>query len=94
MWTAVIFAGITFSGIIFLLWFLVQLLREQPLRLRRIRLTHPLDYAALYQLRLESEWATVKREDDTVTLHWRYGVSHTTEVEKGEPSCGISSSYL
>jgi len=33
MWTAMIFAGITFSGIIFLLWFLVQLLREQPFRL-------------------------------------------------------------
>jgi hypothetical protein len=41
MWTAMIFAGITFSGIIFLMWFLVQLLREQPFRPRRIHLTHP-----------------------------------------------------
>ena len=53
MWTAMIFARITFSGIIFLMWFLVQLLREQPFRPRRIHLTHPLDYAAVHQLRLE-----------------------------------------
>jgi hypothetical protein len=96
MWTARIFAGIVFAGIAFLLWFLVQLLREQPFRSHRIQLVRPADHAALNQLQLQSEWAAVKREADTVTLHsvWRYGVNYTTESEKGEPSCRISSSYL
>ena len=95
MWTARIFAGITFSGIIFLLWFLVQLLREGPFRSLRIRSVRPADYAAMNPLQLQSEWTAVKREDDGVTLHsiWRYGANHTTEIEKGEPSCGTSSSY-
>ena len=95
MLTARIFAGIVSAGIVFLLWFLVQLLREGPFRPRRIRLVRPVDYAAVNRLQLQSEWAAVKREDNNVTLHsiWRYGVNHTTEIEKGEPSCGISSSY-
>jgi hypothetical protein len=95
MWTARIFAGIVFVGVIFLLWFLVQLLREQPFRSHRIRLVRPADFAVMNPLRLQSEWDAVKREDETVTLHsiWRYGVNHTANVEKGEPSCGISSSY-
>jgi hypothetical protein len=93
MWTARIFAGIVFAGVVFLLWFLLQLLREVRFRPRRVRLIRPLDYY-VNRLRLESEWAMVKREDDTVTLHWRYGVSHSIEDEKGEPSRGISSPYL
>ena len=95
MLTARIFAGIVFAGIIFLLWFLIQLLREQPFRSHRIRTVRPADYAAMNPLQLQSEWAAVKREDNGITLHsiWRYGANHTTEVEKGEPSCGISSSY-
>ena len=71
MWTARIFAGIALSGITFLLWFLVQLLREQPFRPRRIRLTYP-DRAAIKPLQLRRE--AVKNEDDPVTLHWRYRV--------------------
>ena len=96
MWTDRIFAGIAFSGIIFLLGFLIQLLREQPFRSHRIHSVRPADYAAMNPLQLQSEWAAVKREDDRVTLHsiLRYGAHHTTEVEKEEPACGISSSYL
>jgi hypothetical protein len=95
MWTARIFAGVVFAGVVFLLWFLVQLLRERPFRPRRVRLIRPLGYAAMHQLQLQSEWAGVKREDDAVTLHsvWRYGLNQTTDIEKEEPSCGISSSY-
>ena len=95
MLTARIFAGIVFAGIIFLLWFLIQLLREQPFRSHRIRPVRPADYAAMNPLQLQSEWTAVMREDDGVTLHsiWRYGANHTTEIEKGEPSCGTSSSY-
>ena len=95
MLTARIFAGIVFAGIIFLLWFLIQLLREQPFRSHRIRSVRPADYAAMNPLQLQSEWAAVKREGDRVTLHsiWRYASNRTTEVEKGEPSCAISSSY-
>ena len=50
MWTARIFAGIAFSGIIFLLGFLIQLLREQPFRSHRIRSVRPADYAAMNPL--------------------------------------------
>ena len=87
MWTARIFAGIAFSGIIFLLGFLIQLLREQPFRSDRIRSVRPADYAAMNPLQLQSQWAAVKREDDAVTLHsvWRYGLNQTTEIEKEEP---------
>jgi hypothetical protein len=95
MLTARIFAGIVCAGIIFLLWFLIQLLREHPFRSHRIRSVRPADYAAMNPLQLQNEWAAVRREDNRVTLHsiWRYAANHTTEVEKGEPSCGISSSY-
>lgn len=95
MWTGGIFAGIVFAGVVFLLWFLVQLLREQPFRSRRIRLVRPVDYTAMTRLQLQGEWAAVKREAGSVTLHsiWRYGMNHTTEIEKGDSSCGISSSY-
>ena len=95
MLTARIFAGIVFAGVIFLLWFLIQLLREHPFRSHRIRSVRPVEYVAMNPLQLQSEWAAVKRKDDRITLHsiWRYGANHTTEVEKGEPSCGISSSY-
>ena len=95
MLIARIFAAITFTGVVFLSWFLIQLLREGPFRSRRIRVIRPVGYATKHRLRLQNESATVKREDDKVTLHsvWRYGVNHTTEIEKGEPSCGISSSY-
>jgi hypothetical protein len=95
MWIATIFAGIAFAGATFLIWFLVHLLGEQPFRTRRIRLVRPVDYAAMNPLQLRSEWAAVKHEDDTVTLHsiWRHGANQTTEIRKGEPSCGISSSY-
>jgi hypothetical protein len=96
MWTARIFAGIAFSGIVFLLVFLIQLLREQPFRSHRIRSVRPADYAAMNPLQLQSEWAAVKREDDVATLHsvWRYGLNQTTKIEKEEPSCGISSTSL
>lgn len=95
MWIAGIFAAVAFAGILFLLWFLVQLLREQPFQSRQIQLIRSLDYAALNPLQLHSEWAVVKRDSHALTLHsiWRYGVNQTLQVEKGGPSCGISSSY-
>jgi hypothetical protein len=65
MWTARIFAGIALSGIIFLLWFLIHLVREGPFRSHQIRSVRPTDYAAMNPLQLQSEWAAVKRQDDT-----------------------------
>ncbi len=95
MWTVEIFAGIIFAGIIFLLWFLVQLFREHPFRSGHVIQIRPIGSTNGKPLQLQSDWAAVRREPNAVTLHsiWRYGVSHVTEVEKGEPSCGISSSY-
>jgi hypothetical protein len=78
--TPEVFAGIAFSGIIFLLWFLVHLLREGPFRSHRIRSVRPVDYAAMNPLQLQSEWAAVKREDDAALQSvWRYGLNQTTE---------------
>jgi hypothetical protein len=94
MWTAGIFAGIIFAGIVFLLSFLIHLLREHPFRASRRRVVRPVGNGAVSPLQLQSEWAAVKREDDAVTLHsvWRYSANQTNQIPKGEPSCGISSS--
>ena len=68
MWTAAVFAGIALVGIVFLLWFLSHLLQERPLRRRGLDRRQPAE-AARYGLRLRSEWAAIKREEQAVTLH-------------------------
>ncbi len=95
MWTAAVFAGIALVGIVFLLWFLSHLLQERPLRRRGLDRRQPAE-AARYGLRLRSEWAAIKREEQAVTLHsvWQYKVTHAPEIGKGEPSWPISSSSL
>jgi hypothetical protein len=64
--------------------------------------------APMNPLRLQSKWSALSREDGAVTLHsiWRYGLNHSNKSHQGlhpglrqrerqgEPSCGISSSYL
>ena len=95
MWTAAVLAGIALLGIVFLLWFLAHLLQERPLRRTGAKRIYSADEVQNgFQLR--SEWAAIRREEDTLTLHsvWRYKAAHAPDIEKGEPSWPISPSSL
>jgi hypothetical protein len=69
MWTTQISVGIIFAGILFMLWFLLHLLREQPLRMRKKALAMPLKRVAVQRLRFEKTWAAAKREHGTAIFH-------------------------
>ena len=87
-----IFFGITFSGVGFLLWFLVGLIREEIRYSRRKLMPSALRDSGREKLPLRGQKTAIQREQDAVTVRlvWWYGAS----TQEGEPTCGISSSYF
>jgi hypothetical protein len=94
MWATDTFVGFILAAILFMLYFLAQLRREQMIARLHDRSLTPENVAFPAWLQLQNDWAALERVEETVVLHsvWSYG-SNRVESKKGGPTCEISSLY-